>query len=604
MQMGFKRAPIALHKRKQSFTLLSNHISTNILVDNNSVNEIPQTQVSESWTTLILALSQGGSSTELVLYKATQMLNFGTKPNGFALTHLVRASTDMGLYSYGQQLQSYILRSGFASDEYVSSALVRSYRRFGSLEDAHKLFVEIPQPSVVCWNCLISGYVRIGQFSKALLLFLQLDESDICADAYAFTAALAACGKLSLLQLGESIHSKIIRYGLQDGLVVGNCLIDMYGKCGCVEEAIGVFDSLIEKDIISWNSVIAATARNGELELAFSFLHQTPTPDTITYNELINGVSQFGNINDAVHILYNMANPNSSSWNSIVTGYINRDRSREALEFFMLMHLNDIEMDVYTFSVILSGIASLAALTWGTLIHCCTMKCGLDSSLVVGSALIDMYAKCGQLKNAETIFQSLPEKNLISWNAMISGYAQNGNSVEVIELFEKLKMVKDLKPDWVTFLNVIAACSNSDVPLSKTIQYFESMIKEYGIEPTVEHCCSMIRLMGQRGEAWRGLKMIYDLSFGSYGEVWKALLGACGTCRDMNVAKIAAAKVIELVGDSDHVYVMISNIFAYYGKWGDVNRIRNLMRVRGVRKEVGCSWIEVESAASQPSLSR
>ncbi|KAK9275941.1 hypothetical protein L1049_023216 [Liquidambar formosana] len=182
-----------------------------------------------------------------------------------------------------------------------------------------------------------------------------------------------------------------------------------------------------------------------------------PNPDTISYNELINGIAQFGNIEDAIEILSTMPTPNSSSWNSIVTGYVNHDRAREALDFFSEMHSKDVQMDQFTFSSILSGIAGLSALTWGMLIHCCTIKCCLDDSIVVGSALIDMYSKCGQVKNAESIFKSLPKKNLVTWNAMISGFAHNGDSTMVMQLFKQLKMERDLRPDEITFLSLLSA---------------------------------------------------------------------------------------------------------------------------------------------------
>lgn len=383
-----------------------------------------------------------------------------------------------------------------------------------------------------------------------------------------------------------------MKVGVECSVVVANCLIDMYGKCGSVKEAIWVFDEIDDKDIISWNSVIAASARNRKLEQAVRFLHQMPIPDTISYNEVINGFAQFGNIDAAIHILSRMPNSNSSSWNAIITGYVNRNQAREALAFFSNMHSNDIEMDQFTFSIILSGIASLSSLTWGILIHCCTIKCGLDASIVVGSALIDMYSKCGQVEDAEQIFQSLPRKNLVTWNALVSGFAHNGDSAKVIELYEQLKMVKDLKPDGITFLNVLSACWHNQTPYEVANHYFELMIKNYGIDATPEHCASMIRLMGQWGEVWRGERMICELGFGSCGLVWRALLGACGACGDLKVAELAAAKVIELEGDKEFVYVMMSNIYATYGEWGGVSVVREVMRQRSVRKEVGCSWIE------------
>ncbi|KAK7309056.1 hypothetical protein RJT34_05485 [Clitoria ternatea] len=529
-------------------------------------------------------------NTELALFETSS----GIKPNSFALVNLIRTATNLDSPSFGQQLHSYVLRSGHFSNVYVSTFLVKFYFGMQSLTDAHTLFVEITHPNVVSWNTLISGYVHAGQFRKALSLFMGLERSHLCADAFTFTSALAACSQLSLFQLGNSIHSKIVKLGMANGTVVANCLIDMYGKCGCVEHAVRVFSETIDKDVISWNSIIAASANNGHIELAYKFFYLTPNPDTISYNGLINGVAQVGNMEDAIHILSTMPSPNSSSWNSVITGFVNRNRAREALDMFSKMHSRNVHMDEFTFSIILDGSAGLSALKWGMLIHCCTIKCGLNDSVVVGSALVDMYAKCGQVKNAESVFNALPNRNLVSWNAMISGYARNSDSTRVIHLFELLKMERDTKPDGITFLNLITACSHNEIPFEVAIHYFESMIDEYKIAPSVEHCCSMIRLMGQKGELWRAERMILELGFESCGVVWRALLGACGTQGDLQVAEIAAAKVIKLEKNGDYVYVMMSNMYASFGRWKDANVIRGLMSKKKVRKEAGSSWIEID----------
>jgi pentatricopeptide repeat protein len=381
--------------------------------------------------------------------------------------------------------------------------------------------------------------------------------------------------------------------GIANDTVVANCLIDMYGKCGSVEYAVSVFSDITDKDVISWNSVIAACANNGNVGLGFKFLKLMPNPDAISYNGLINGIAQAGKIEDAVWILSTMPCPNSSSWNSVITGFVNRNRIHEALDMFRKMQLRNLQMDEFTFSIILNGIAGLSVLTWGMLIHCCTIKYGLDSSVVVGTALIDMYSKCGRVNDAEFIFNVLPNRNLVSWNAMISGYARNGDFVQVISLFELLKMERDTKPDGVTFLNLISACSHTQIPFEAAIRYFDAMINEYGIAPSIEHCCSVIRLMGQKGELQRAQRMIQELGFESCGVVWRSLLGACGTQEDLQVAEVAASKVIELERDEDYVYVMLSNMYASFGRWEDVNVIRSLMSKKRVRKEAGSSWIEV-----------
>lgn len=533
---------------------------------------------------------------------AAQMFRSCTRPSGHVLVRLIRAATSRGSESHGLQLQSHALKRGFGSDVFVMTALMSFYVEKGSLGGAHDLFDEIPEPTVVSWNTLISGYLRFGLFRKALSLFVQLNKSETCVqDAFSMTAALAACGRSSLLQLGRSIHSKIVKVGKRCSVFVSNCLIDMYGKCGCVQEAVRVFGAMCYRDTISWNSVLSACARNQNLEEALSFLRKMPNPDTISYNEVINGFAHFGNMEDAVGILLHMPTPNSSSWNSIITGFVNRNRSREALDFLMRMHSEGMEMDQFTFSSILSGIGSLAALSWGITIHCCTTKCGLDSSVVVGSALVDMYSKCGQVEDAELMFESLPQRNLITWNAMISGFAHNGHFAKVVHYFEQLLM-DDTEPDEITFLNVLSAFSHGRVPSRLAMNYMESMIDDYRIRPTAEHGCSIIRLMGQRGEVRRAGKMIHKLGFGAWGPVWRALLGACGSCRDLEIAKIAAAKLIQLEGDGDYVYVAMSNIYASHGKWSEAGAIRGLMRSRGVRKGAGFSWIQVENAVSSSDV--
>ncbi|XP_012574469.1 putative pentatricopeptide repeat-containing protein At5g47460 [Cicer arietinum] len=519
------------------------------------------------------------------------------KPNAFALVHLIRTATELSCRKFGQQLHSYALRSGYHySNIYVSTSLIKFYVTIHFLTHAHNLFVEIPQPNVVSWNTLISGYVQAGKFQKALSLFINLERSQICADTFSFTSAMAACAPLSLLKLGSSIHSKTVKLGMANDTVVANCLINMYGKCGSVEPAVRIFSDIADKDdVISWNSVIAACANNGNIELGYKFLQLMPNPNGISYNGLINGIAQAGKIEDAVWILSTMPCPNSSSWNSIITGFVNRNRVQEALDMFGKMHLRNLPMDEFTFSIILNGIASLSALTWGMTIHCCTVKYGVDSCVVVGTALIDMYSKCGRANNAESIFNVLPNRNLISWNAMLSGYARNGDFAQVSSLFESLKMERDIEPDGITFLNLISACSHNQIPFETAIRYFDAMMNEYGIAPSIELCCSMIRLMGQKGELWRAQKMIHELGFESCGVVWRSLLGACGTQEDLQIAETAAAKVIELERDEDYVYVMLSNMYASFGRWEDVNVIRSLMSKNRVRKEAGSSWIEIDS---------
>ncbi|XP_058104444.1 putative pentatricopeptide repeat-containing protein At5g47460 [Magnolia sinica] len=554
-----------------------------------------------SRTSLISSLSQHRCSSEQALFLASRMRSSGFKLNSYSLVCLIRALSNLGWISYAQQLHSYILKSGFHSNVFVATALLGVYVKWGFLDHAHCLFGEIPQPNVVSWNSLIYGYAQSGECLKALGLVSELARSSLRPDVFTFTAALTACTQPSFLDLARSVHCKIIKFGFESSIIAGNCLIDMYGKCGSVCDAILEFHLMKDKDIVSWNSIIGANAQNQRVADALDLFHQMPVPDTISYNEVISCLAQVGNMEDALKILSEMPNPNSSSWNSVIAGYVKQNRVQEALDFFSKMHSAGITKDQFTFSSIIRGAACLSALNWGALIHCCTIKSGWDSCIVVGSALIDMYSKCGQIKKAEMVFGSLTGRNLVTWNAMISGYAHNGNTREALWMFKEMKTMRGLKPDHITFVGVLSACGHDGL-LGDGIRYFESMTREYGIRPTAEHCSCMIHLLGQGGELLRAQRMIYELGFESCGLVWKALLTACRACGDVEVAEVAAVKVLALEGDDEFVYVLMSNTYASHGRWNDVSDVRELMRERGMRKEAGCSWIEVENALPISSI--
>ncbi|KAL0685032.1 hypothetical protein Bca4012_051880 [Brassica carinata] len=555
-----------------------------------------------SWTTVVSALARSGVID--ALHAAVELLNDGDKPDDTSsvMVHLLRVSGNHGYVSLCRQLHGYVVKHGYVSETRLSNSLMRFYKTSDSLEDAHRLFDEMPDPDVISWNSLVSGYVQSGRLQEGLCLFLDLERSNVFPNEFSFTAALAACARLKISWLGACIHSKIVKLGMEKGnVVVGNCLIDMYGKCGSMDDAVLVFRHMEEKDTVSWNAIVASCSRNRKLELGLWFFHQMPNPDTVTYNELIDAFVKSEDFNSAFQILSCMPNPNSSSWNTILTGYVNSEQSREATLFFTKMHSYGVRLDEYSLSIVLAAIAALVVVPWGRVIHSCGLKLGLDSRVVVASALIDMYSKCGMLKQAELMFWTMPRKNLIAWNAMIYGYARNGDSTEAIKLFSQLKQERFLKPDGITFLNLLAVCSHCEVPMELTLGYFEMMVNEYGIKPRVEHCCSLIRAMARRGDIWQAKKVIQEFGFGFDGVAWRALLGACSAGKDLKAAKAVAGKIVVLgeVDEDEYVYIVMSNLYAYHEIWREVSQIRKIMREKGVEKEVGSSWIQEQNVAIQ-----
>ncbi|KAF3590462.1 hypothetical protein DY000_02024827 [Brassica cretica] len=440
---------------------------------------------SNLWTNIVHALAQSGVIN--ALHADVELVNNGDKSeDASVLVHLLRVSRNHGYVSLCRQLHGYVVKQGFVSESRLSNSLMRFYKGSDSLEDSHKASDEMPEQDTISWNSLVSGYAQSGRLEEGLSLFLELHRSDVFPNEFSFTASLLcttenlAARSMHLLRDCETWHGE--------------------RQCRCGTQSIGMSSLLPAQGTIN-------------LSLGLWFFHQTPNPDTVTYNELINAFAKAGDFNNAFQILKSLPNPNSSSWNTILTV----SNQEKLLSFSPQCICQALDWTEYSLSIVLAAIAALAVVPWGSLIHSCALKLGLDSRVVVASALIDMYSKCGMLKQAELMFWIMPRKNLIAWNATISGYARTGDSTEGIKLFSRLKQERFLKPDRITFLNLLAVCSHCDVPLELTLGYLEMMINEYGIRPSVEHCCSLIRAMVQRGEIWQAKMVIQEFGFGLGG---------------------------------------------------------------------------------------
>ncbi|KAK1326453.1 putative pentatricopeptide repeat-containing protein [Acorus calamus] len=543
-----------------------------------------------SWTALLSGLAPQPGTTARSLPLTSRTRGSGVEPNSFTVVSFVRASTNLGSISHGRQAHALALKHGFLSNAYVLSALVSMYTKLDQSRDACDLLDEIHRPSVVAWNALISGHVQCGRSSDALVLFSVMN---VRPDAYTFTAALTACAVSSFAETGMCIHCGTVKSGFATSVVVANCLIDMYGKCGRPHDAIRAFGETGVRDSVTWNSAIGAAARNGRIEEVRALLREMPAPDTISYNEVIDAVARFGDMDEALRILDEMPAPNASSWNSIIGGYVRSGRAEEALAFFKMIHSRgSFAKDDFTYSSVLSGIADASNLGWGMQVHSLLVKSGQpDSRVHIWSSLIDMYAKCGRVEEAEAVFASLKVKNLVLWNAILSGEARNGNVGKVLQLFEEMR--GSVEPDHVTFVSVLSACARDGEMRRRAGGYFREMVGTYGIDPMVEHCTCMVRVLVEGGELCEAVKVACDAGFGSNGAVWRTFLGGlCGAGGDVKAAEVVAAKVIELGGDGDdYVYVLMSNAYASCGRWGEARRLREAMRGKGLCKEAGSSWI-------------
>jgi pentatricopeptide repeat protein len=286
-----------------------------------------------------------------------------------------------------------------------------------------------------------------------------------------------------------------------------------------------------------------------------------------------------------------MPKPDAVTWNAIIAGYAQNGDRDMALECFCQMHQEGIKQDQFSFTSVLQSCASIGAFEQGKSVHGHIIKYGFQYDVFVASALVDMYAKCGSIENAQRMFAKMEKRNVISWNAMIGGYAQNGYGKETLELFEEMQLF-GLEPDSITFVGVLSACSHRGL-VAKGLHYFGCMSRDHGITPSVEHFSCVVDLLGRAGHLDEAKNFLKEIPFEFRTAGWHALLGVCRAHRNVELGKQVAEHILDLEPYDDAAYVLLSNLYAAEGRWHEVDTLRRMMKERGVKKQPGCSWIEV-----------
>ncbi|XP_028756082.1 pentatricopeptide repeat-containing protein At4g21065-like [Neltuma alba] len=430
----------------------------------------------------------------------------------------------------GIQIHARLFQWGIGYDQDLATKLVNLYSVCNSLRYAHNLFDRIPKGNLFLWNILIRGYAWNGPYEVAIWLFYRILDHGLKPDNFTFPFVLKACSALSAIGDGRNIHECVLRTGWETDVFVGAALIDMYAKCGCVGDARQVFDKIVVRDAVLWNSMLAAYAQNGH-------------PD-------------------------------------------------ESLSLCSEMAARVVKPTEATLVTVISSSADIACLPHGREIHGFSWRHGFHSNDRVKTALLDMYAKCGSVNVAHNLFKRLREKRVVSWNAIIAGYAMHGHAIEALDLFEKMR--EEAHPDHITFVGVLAACSRGGL-LDKGRAFFNMMVRDYCINPTVQHYTCMVDLLGRCGQLDEAYDLITQMKVMPDSGVWGALLNSCKIHKNVELAELALEKLIELEPEDAGHYVILSNMYAQSGKWEGVARLRNLMIDKRIKKSTACSWIEVKN---------
>ncbi|KAK7396333.1 hypothetical protein VNO78_17256 [Psophocarpus tetragonolobus] len=464
--------------------------------------------------------------------------------------------------SEGESVHSLARKTRFDSDLLVRNGLVYFYADRGWLKDARRVFDEIPVKDVVTWTTMIDGYASCNCSDAAMELFGLMLVGDVEPNEVTMIAVLSACSQKGDLAMGKHVYEIMEKRNIRPGLSLHNALLDMYVKCGSMVAARGVFDKMETKDVFSWTSMVNGYAKCGDLESARRFFNHTPQKNVI-------------------------------SWSAMIAGYSQNDKPEESLKLFHEMLRMGFVPVEHTLVSALSACGQLSCLSLGSWIHHYFVDGKrMPLSVTLANATIDMYAKCGSIDEAAEVFSSMSERNLISWNSMIAGYAANGRAKQAIEIFEEMKCMGH-KPDDITFVSLLTACSHGGL-VAEGQEYFDTMDRSYGIKPKREHYACMIDLLGRTGLLEEAYKLITNMPMQPCEAAWGALLNACRKHDHVELANLSVSNLLSLDPEDSGIYVLLSNISANERKWGDVRRVRSLMRNKGVKKIPGHSLIDID----------
>lgn len=575
-----------------------------------------------SWNTVLSGFENGEDAFSFSIQMNISGIIFDAVTYCTILAHCA----DHEEFRFGIQLHSLVIKCGFDCDVYVGNALITMYSKWGHVLEAERVFDEMPKKDLVSWNAMLSGYSQEGNYGpEAIWLFTEMVRDGMKLDHVSFTSAVSACGFERNLELGRQIHSLTIKEGYSTHASVCNVLMSMYSKCEVVKDAALVFESMIHRNVVSWTTMLSLNEEDAMLlfnemrldgvypnDVTFvGLIHAITTKNLVEQGLMVHGFcsktsflselnvvnsfitmyAKFEFMDDSKKIFMELEHRDIVSWNALISGYSQNGRGQEALQAFLLA-IRETKPNHFTFGSVLSAIGATEgiSLKHGQQCHCCLVKLGLNTDPIVSGALLDMYAKRGSISESHRVFNEMSGGSQVAWTAIISAYSRHGNYESVMSLFMEMER-RGVTPDSITFLSVLTACGRKGmVDMGRKI--FDSMVKDHLIEPSPEHFSCMVDMLGRGGRLKEAEEFVRQIPGGPGLSVLQSLLGACRIHGNVEMGSRVAQALMDMEPQESGSYVLISNLYAEKGDWEKVAEIRRGMRNKGVRKEVGFSWVD------------
>ncbi|KAL6975788.1 putative pentatricopeptide repeat-containing protein [Sarracenia purpurea var. burkii] len=412
---------------------------------------------------------------------------------------------------------------------------------------------------LLSYTKLLASHVNQGRHEQALALFHRIHAS-LTLDTFVFPLALKSCAAVHRPQLGTAIHAHSLKASIVSNPFVACALVDMYGKCVSIFSARQAFDETPERNVVVWNAMISTYTHSNNVSKALElFEHMNVMPNTSTFNSVIAGLSGLS------------------------------DGSFKAIAFYRRMQDLGLKPNLITLLALLPSCAGVAALNLIKEVHGFSIRNDIDPHPQLRSGLVEAYGRCGCLDNACCVFESMKERDVVAWSSLISAHALHGEAIIALQIFAQMELAK-VKPDGITFLGVLKACSHAGLADEARI-YFSRMQDTYGVEVTSDHYSALVDVLGRAGRLYEAYEVIREMPVKVTAKAWGALLGACRTYEEVDLAEIAARALFEIEPENAANYVLLSRIYASSGRHKEAQRMRREMKNMGVKAAPGSSWV-------------
>ena len=591
--------------------------------------ELPEKEDIVSWNAIVAASVQSEKWSEALRF-FSEMQEAGVGLNSYTAVSVLQACKELCLLDLGRELHAFLVKSAQQSEIFAANALLVMYAGCGEMDSSLKVFRAMTHKDIVSWNSLIAGFLLNDLHHEVISHFLKMPEPDKAS----LVTVASSLGQSGESTRGKEVHAYAIRRALDDDLQVRNTLINMYARCSCGKHAENVFNSIPEKDHITWTGMISAHLQSRRYREAVNtfkeavvggaeadpmllvavlkaliclqkealmpvkevhaYVIRAGLSDRILENMFVDAYGTCGEITHSMTVFRGMKSKDVVSFTSILNACAHNGNFTEAMELIYLFKESRLKLDAAALVSYLGVIGELSSLRKGKESHALGVRLGFADNPLVVNSLADMYARCGDLRTCRRIFDLTESKDLILWTALIDAYGMHGKGEEAVALYQEM-LSKGIVPDHVCFLAVLYACSHAGL-VKEGMAYVDLMKEEYKLEPWVEHHVCVVDMLSRSGKvdaAYNFITRTGNEDASLTPAVWSALLGGCRVYSNGEVGRVAVKRLMEVDPDRAANYVLAANLLAGEKKWKEVDMMRMRMKEKGLKKNPACSWIEM-----------